>query len=95
MTDDSEPAGDDDIAGLSRSDPLAAVSPLDGRYAARTAPLSPYASEAALMRARTRVEVEYLIELAALDATPIARWTRKPRRRFARSTRSSPPRTPA
>jgi len=36
MTDDSEPAGDDDIAGLSRSDPLAAVSPLDGRYAART-----------------------------------------------------------
>jgi len=72
MTDDSEPAGDDAIAGLSRSDPLAAVSPLDGRYASRTAPLSPYASEAALMRARTRVEVEYLIDLAALDATPIA-----------------------
>jgi adenylosuccinate lyase len=60
------------ISGLSRSDPLAAVSPLDGRYASHTAPLSPYASEAALMRARTRVEVEYLIELAALDATPIA-----------------------
>ena len=60
------------ISGLSRSDPLAAVSPLDGRYASRTAPQSPYASEAALMRARTRVEVEYLIELAALDATPIA-----------------------
>jgi len=60
------------ISGLSRSDPLAAVSPLDGRYASRTAPLSPYASEAALMRARTRVEVEYLIELAALDETPIA-----------------------
>ena len=62
---------DESISGLSRSDPLAAVSPLDGRYASRTAPLSPYASEAALMRARTRVEVEYLIELAALDATPI------------------------
>ncbi|MFO8114620.1 MAG: adenylosuccinate lyase [Halorubrum sp.] len=60
------------ISGLSRSDPLAAVSPLDGRYASRTAPLSPHASEAALMRARTRVEVEYLIELAALDATPIS-----------------------
>ena len=72
MTDDSEPIGDDAIAGLSRSDPLAAVSPLDGRYASRTARLSPYASEAALMRARTRVEVEYLIELAALDETPIA-----------------------
>ncbi len=72
MTDDPEPTGDGAIDGLSRSDPLAAVSPLDGRYASRTAPLSPYASEAGLMRARTRVEVEYLIELAALDATPIA-----------------------
>ena len=78
MTDDSEPTADDPgptaddaIAGLSRSDPLAAVSPLDGRYAGRTAPLSPYASEAALMRARTRVEVEYLLALASLDATPI------------------------
>ncbi|MFB6156384.1 MAG: lyase family protein, partial [Haloferacaceae archaeon] len=57
---------------LPRSDPLAAVSPLDGRYAARTAPLVPYASEAALMRARTRVEVEYLLALADLDATPLA-----------------------
>ena len=61
----------DSIPGLSRSDPLAAVSPLDGRYAGRTAPLSPYASEAGLMRARTRVEVEYLLALADLDATPI------------------------
>ncbi|QWC20776.1 adenylosuccinate lyase [Halorubrum sp. 2020YC2] len=59
------------MAGLSRSDPLAAVSPLDGRYAGRTAPLSPYASEAALMRARTRVEVEYLLALGGLDVTPI------------------------
>ena len=54
-----------------RSDPLAAVSPLDGRYAGRTEPLVPYASEAALMRARLRVEVEYLIALADLDATPL------------------------
>ena len=52
-----------------RSDPLYAVSPLDGRYASRTAPLSPYASEAALMRARVRVEVEYLIALADLEKT--------------------------
>ncbi|MDL5361861.1 adenylosuccinate lyase [Halalkalicoccus sp. NIPERK01] len=54
-----------------RSDPLYAVSPLDGRYASRTAPLAPYASEAALMRARVRVEVEYLVALADLDATPL------------------------
>ncbi|MFB6091406.1 MAG: adenylosuccinate lyase [Haloquadratum sp.] len=57
---------------LSRSDPLAAVSPLDGRYAGRTEPLVAYASEAALMRARTRVEVEYLLALADLDATSLS-----------------------
>ncbi|TQQ81484.1 adenylosuccinate lyase [Halonotius roseus] len=56
------------MTGLSRSDPLAAVSPLDGRYSRRTAPLSPYASESGLMRARVRVEAEYLIALAELDA---------------------------
>ncbi|NHN47654.1 adenylosuccinate lyase [Halostella sp. JP-L12] len=50
---------------------LHAVSPLDGRYASRTAPLAPYASEAALMRARVRVEIEYLVSLADLDATPL------------------------
>jgi len=42
----------------------AAVSPLDGRYARYTEPLVPYASEGALMRARVRVEVEYLLALA-------------------------------
>ncbi|MCH7661338.1 MAG: hypothetical protein IH933_12415, partial [Euryarchaeota archaeon] len=52
-----------------RGDPLYSVSPLDGRYASRTTPLSPYASEAALMRARVRVEVEYLIALADLEKT--------------------------
>jgi len=49
-----------------------AVSPLDGRYARYTEPLVPYASEQALMRARVRVEVEYLIALADLDATPLS-----------------------
>ncbi|SFS01650.1 adenylosuccinate lyase [Halomicrobium zhouii] len=51
---------------------LDAVSPLDGRYARYTEPLVPYASERALMRARVEVEVEYLIALADLDATPLA-----------------------
>jgi len=53
---------------LPRSDPLAAVSPLDGRYARRTAPLSPYASESGLMRSRVQVEADYLLALADLDA---------------------------
>ncbi|WIV66924.1 adenylosuccinate lyase [Natrialbaceae archaeon AArc-T1-2] len=56
---------------MTDTDALYAVSPLDGRYGSRTAPLSPYASEAALMRARVRVEVEYLIALADLEATPL------------------------
>jgi adenylosuccinate lyase len=51
---------------------LDAVSPLDGRYAGYTRPLAPYASEAALMRARVRVEVEYLLALAELEATPLS-----------------------
>jgi adenylosuccinate lyase len=50
---------------------LYAVTPLDGRYASRTAPLADYASEAALVRARVRVEVEYLLALAELDAVPL------------------------
>ncbi|WP_248515457.1 adenylosuccinate lyase [Salinarchaeum laminariae] len=53
-------------------EPLYAVSPLDGRYAGRTEPLREYASEAALMRARVQVEVEYLIALADVPATPLA-----------------------
>jgi adenylosuccinate lyase len=53
------------------SGPLSAVSPLDGRYAGRTAPLREHVSEAALMRARVRIEVEYVIALADLDAVPL------------------------
>jgi adenylosuccinate lyase len=60
------------MTDLPRDDPLAAVSPLDGRYARRTEPLVPYASESALMRARVRVEVEYLVALADLEATPLS-----------------------
>jgi adenylosuccinate lyase len=48
---------------------LSAVSPLDGRYARYTEPLVEYASEAALIRARVRVEVEYLIALGDLAET--------------------------
>ena len=56
---------------LSGMNPLYAVSPLDGRYAGRTEPLREYASEAALVRARVQVEVEYLLALADLDVTPL------------------------
>ena len=44
--------------------PLQAISPLDGRYASKTKPLQDYFSEAALMRHRVLVEVEWLIALS-------------------------------
>ncbi|MEK7437828.1 MAG: adenylosuccinate lyase [Pseudomonadota bacterium] len=44
--------------------PLSALSPLDGRYHKQLAPLSAYCSEAALIRYRVRVEIEWLIALA-------------------------------
>jgi adenylosuccinate lyase len=59
------------VVHMTARGPLYAVSPLDGRYARYTEPLTEYASEAALMRARVEVEVEYLCALADLDATPI------------------------
>ena len=44
--------------------PLSALSPLDGRYHRQLAPLTAYCSEAALIRYRVRVEIEWLIALA-------------------------------
>src|SRR5687767_7379212 len=46
------------------NDPLLALSPLDGRYAAKVAPLVPIFSESALMRRRVMIEAEWLIALA-------------------------------
>ena len=40
--------------------PLTAISPLDGRYHAKSQPLAEYASEAALMRYRAQVEIAWL-----------------------------------
>jgi len=45
-------------------DPLMAVTPIDGRYHARTRALAAYFSEFALIRYRVRVEIEWLIALA-------------------------------
>jgi len=53
--------------------PLGALSPLDGRYNSSVKELNAYFSEAALMRYRIYVEVEYLIALShekKIDALP-------------------------
>lgn len=52
------------------SSSLTALSPLDGRYAAKTRPLQDHFSEFALMRERVAVEVEWLLALAAEPALP-------------------------
>lgn len=45
---------------------LTAISPVDGRYGGKTAPLSAYFSEFALIKYRVHVEVEYFIALCEL-----------------------------
>ena len=45
---------------------LTAISPIDGRYHSRTAILSEYFSEFALIRYRVKVEVEYFIALCEI-----------------------------
>ena len=49
------------------TDPLLALSPLDGRYAELTAPLDAYFSEFAFLRDRVRVELDYLAALSKTD----------------------------
>lgn len=52
------------------SNALTALSPLDGRYAGKVDPLRPIFSEYGLIRARVKVEVEWLLALAAEPGIP-------------------------
>ena len=49
---------------------LEALSPLDGRYAAQTEPLRPFFSEAALIKFRVHVEIEWLLMLSQCPEVP-------------------------
>ncbi|RMF07052.1 MAG: adenylosuccinate lyase, partial [Candidatus Neomarinimicrobiota bacterium] len=53
-----------------RPDPLQALNPLDGRYQAVTRELAPWFSEAALIRRRVFLEIEYLLALSNWDQVP-------------------------
>ncbi|GAB1446675.1 adenylosuccinate lyase [Flammeovirgaceae bacterium] len=55
---------------------LKAISPIDGRYAGITAPLSEYFSEQALMKYRVLVEIEYFIALCENDLPELASFPR-------------------
>ena len=65
--------------------PLAALSPLDGRYAKATDPLRGYFSEQALIRYRVRIELAWLQALSAERAIRELRpFSLRTRRDFAR-----------
>jgi adenylosuccinate lyase len=51
-------------------DPLTALSPLDGRYGKKTAPLRAWFSEYGLIRLRVRVEIRWLMALARHPGIP-------------------------
>ena len=60
------------MVDLSAVSPAIALGPLDGRYRAVAAPLVNHLSEAALNRARLKVEVEWLIHLTDHGVLPSA-----------------------
>lgn len=51
---------------------LSAISPIDGRYHAKTNDLSAYFSEAALIKYRVKVEIEYFIALCQLPLNELS-----------------------
>jgi len=55
---------------------LTAVSSIDGRYGSKTAPLSAYFSEFALIKYRVHVEVEYFIALCELPLPQLRSFDR-------------------
>jgi len=54
------------------SHPLTNISPVDGRYAAKTQDLAPYFSEYGLIRYRVLVEVEYFVALTQIPLPQLA-----------------------
>ncbi len=54
-------------------EPLTAISPIDGRYRDASAALVPYFSEYALIRARVRIECDYLIALSKMRGVGMRR----------------------
>lgn len=55
-------------------DALSAISPIDGRYRSKAAPLADYFSEAALIKYRLQIEVEYFIALCEIPLPQLANF---------------------
>ena len=53
---------------------IQAISPIDGRYRSKAEALAPFFSEAALIKYRVWVEIEYFIELCELPLPQLANF---------------------
>ena len=73
------------VMDLSQVVPAIALTPLDGRYRAAIAPLVDCLSEAALNRARIKVEIEWLIHLTDTGALPGAPTLTGDEKRYLRA----------
>jgi adenylosuccinate lyase len=59
------------------SNPLQAISPIDGRYSSNTAALIPFFSEEALIRYRVQIEIEYFIALVEIPLPQLSSFNKK------------------
>ncbi len=74
---------------------LTAISPVDGRYRNKTEKLADYFSEAALIRYRIRVEIEYFIACANCRYPNSRKSTARNSKHCVPSTPNSRSKTPA
>jgi len=59
------------------TNPLQAISPIDGRYSSNTAALIPFFSEEALIRYRVQIEIEYFIALVEIPLPQLSNFNKR------------------
>jgi len=78
------------VKSIPATDPIDALSPLDGRYAAKLAAVRRVFSEAGLMRERVRVECAWLLALAQGPAAPVLAPLPQPARSWLEALAADP-----
>jgi adenylosuccinate lyase len=83
------------VKSIPATDPIDALSPLDGRYAAKLTAVRRVFSEAGLMRERVRVECAWLLALAQGPAAPVLAPLPQPARSWLEALAADPAATDA
>ena len=83
------------VKSIPATDPIDALSPLDGRYAAKLTAVRRVFSEAGLMRERVRVECAWLLALAQGPAAPVLALLPQPARSWLEALAADPAATDA